>query len=272
MGSVPFQSVKLFEGSFSLGRTIGAMSAIKKIVALVFCLVASFQAAQADLTTVNFDSGNNGNPAVFDQSNNALFGGTIADGNGDVLQLGYYSNATIANPFAGTFTALSGEGSLNTAIIPSSPSSEHYNQTSIGDIHTFGVAQNGTFAIGLDFVAGSSTSGNSLPAAGTPLSIRFFNGTTIAASSFFNAAADPTNAQWLWQSPAAPPFNSVLNMSLGNLGVEWESIVVDLQGSNTAFHTTIPTAVPEVSTVACALLCACGLGLHAFRRHRAKTA
>jgi hypothetical protein len=140
----------------------------KTAVICSFCIVVALQTLRADQTTVSFDSGG---LQVFDQNTgamNPLTGGTTADGNGTVLQLGYYDAATTANNFLGNWVPLSGETSLNTAVIPNTgippqnPSGEHYNQTSIGDMNASG-AGNGTFAISLDFVAGNATSGNSLP-------------------------------------------------------------------------------------------------------------
>src|ERR1043166_480175 len=84
----------------------------------------------ANQTTVNMDSGGH---TLSDQNSVLLTSGTSADGNGAVLRLGYYDNATLANPFAGIFIPLTGEGSLNTAPIPNStPSPEPMNKTSIG--------------------------------------------------------------------------------------------------------------------------------------------
>ena len=218
---------------------------IKKATITGLCIVASLQGALfADITTVNFDSGSK---TVFDQNtaaSNALTGGTTADGNGTVLQLGYYSGASIANNFLENWIPLSGETSLNTALIAGASPAETYNKTSIGDLNVNG-AGNGTFGLSLDFIAGSGTSGNSLPSTGIPLSIRFYNSTTIASSTFFNVVSDDL---WVWKTPTTPP--QVVNISLDNLGLEWQSIAQG-QAANTAFHTTIAlAAIPEPSTLA----------------------
>jgi hypothetical protein len=237
---------------------------VKRIAIASLFLAAGLQALQADQTTVSFDSGNQ---TVFNQSSTPLSGGTILDGNGTVLQLGYYDGATTANNFLGNWVALSGAGSLNTAVIPGgvavNPSGETYNQTSIGDLNANG-AGNGTFALSLDFVLGNATSGNSLPPSVTiPLALRFYSGTTIANSAFFNVVSDDL---WVWKTPSTPPAN--VTLSLDDLGLEWLSIA---QGgaAGTAFHTTIPTAIPEPSTLACLLLGGAGtLALGARRRFK----
>jgi hypothetical protein len=124
----------------------------------------------------------------------------------------------------------------------------------------------GSFFLSLNFVAGNATSGNSFPSsASVPLALRFYNGTTVANSTFYNVVSDDL---WLWKSPITPPSN--VTISLDDTGLEWLSVFLG-QNANTAFHTTISiAAVPEVSTVTCALLCVGGLGLHAIRRRRAK--
>ncbi len=213
-------------------------------IAALIC-VLGLSAARADITTVSFDSGSH---TLFNNLSTALSGGTSADGNGDVLQLGYFTGAN----FTGTFVPLSGQGSLNTAVIAgSNPAGETYNQTSIGDLNANG-AGDGQYALSLDFTLGSATSGNSLPAAGTELAIRFYNNTTIGSSTFFNTVTDPL---WLWQTPAVPP--STVNMSLDDAGLIWQSIAQG-QNANTAFHTSIATAVPEPSS---AILLALGTAL-----------
>jgi hypothetical protein len=240
--------------------------------AAVLCgvgVVISLVVARADTTTVSFDSGSQ---FVYDQNTaatNKLTGGTSANGNGTVLQLGYYNAATVANNFQGTWVPLSGEMSLNTAVIPGgatvNPSGETYNQTTIGDLN-FNGAADGQFALSLNFVLGNATSGNSLPASSNvPLALRFYNGTTTANSTFYNVVSDD---QWLWKQPVVPP--STVTISLSDSGLEWLSTYLG-QSINTKFHTTISlAAVPEVSTVTCALLCGVALGLHAIRRRRAR--
>ena len=134
--------------------------------------------AAGDTTTVTFDSGSQ---TMFNQGSTPLTGETAADGDGAVLQLGYFTVNTAS--FQGTWVPLSGEGSLNTAVIIGSAPVETYNHTSIGDLTAQG-AGDGTFAMSLNFILGSGTSDNSLPPAGTQLALRFYNGTTIGSSTF----------------------------------------------------------------------------------------
>jgi hypothetical protein len=237
---------------------------LRKIAICSFCLLGIVQALRADQTVVTFDSGNQ---TVFNQTipgTVALTGGITADGDGAVLQLGYYDQATLANSFLGNWVPLSGAGSLNTALIAGSNPSEQYNQTSIGDLNGSG-AGDGTFALSLTFVQGDATSGNSLPAAGVPLSLRFYNGTSLASSTFFNAVSDDA---WVWKTPLNPNTPNTVAITLDAPLLEWQSIAQG-QNSNTAFHTTLAfTAVPEPSTIASVLIGSGLLGIVGVRRRR----
>ncbi|MEA3209356.1 MAG: hypothetical protein QOE70_2413 [Chthoniobacter sp.] len=207
-------------------------------------LLAIAPRVTAAMITVNMDSGHSGSPAVFDQNvllQNALSGGTNQDGNGCVLQLGYYSQATTANNFLGNWVPLTGEGSANNGgIVPGSSPAKTYDKTSVGDVTVNGAA-NGTFASsGLTFVSGSAT-GRSLPASTTiPLAIRLYNASTIASSTFYNVVSDDL---WLWKDINSDPPPLPINISLNDPGLEWLSIASG-QAANTAFHTTMLT-VPE---------------------------
>src|SRR6516162_2581047 len=134
---------------------------MSKALAIFVILLSAWSLGFADQTTVAFDSGSQ---TLGNQSAVPLSGGSpTLDGDGDVLQLGYYSAATTANNFLGTWIPLSGAGSANTAVIPqgnnhANPQNITYNQTSTGDLMVNG-AGNATFAISLDFVAGNATSG-----------------------------------------------------------------------------------------------------------------
>ena len=233
---------------------------LKRFLCILATLAASATVSHgAAQITVGFDSGDQ---TMLDHLTASLSGSSTLDGNGTVLQLGYYSGATIANNFLGTWVPLSGEGSLNNggSILTSSPT-ETFNKTSIGDLNFQG-AGNGTFALSLTFVVGNAGTGNSLPSStAIPLAIRFYEGYTIATSSFYNVVSDDT---WLWKTPATAPSDPTLNMSLNDAGLEWQSIVVSGQAAGTAFHTSI--AIPEPSTFACV-----GLGMFmlvTFRRFR----
>jgi hypothetical protein len=232
------------------------MVKLGKIALIGLCLSAvALTQVQADQTTVSFDSGTK---TMFDQGNTALFGGTAADGDGDVLQLGYFTGAN----FSGQFVVLAGETSANgAALIPGSngTGTEPYSDLSIGDLSENG-AGDGTFALSLDFIT-SSNSGNNLPAAGTQLALRFYNTTTITPSSLYNTV---TSSLWVWAAPATPP--STVTLSLDDANLVWESIARLGQSSNTAFHTTIP--IPEPSTFASMLTGAGMLGFVVIRRRR----
>jgi hypothetical protein len=228
-------------------------------------LFAAGMLVYGDQTTVSFDSGSQ---MMYNENTGAtiaLSGGTPVNGDGTVLQLGYYDAATTANNFAGNWVPLSGQTSLNTAVIPggliANPTNETYNQTSIGDANGAG---NATFAISLNFVAGDPNSGNSLPSLATiPLALRFYNNTSIATSTFYNVVSDDL---WLWKTPITPP--SSVTISLNDLNLEWLSISQG-QAANTAFHTTISlAAVPEPATIAVGALSAATLICSAVRRRR----
>jgi hypothetical protein len=231
---------------------------VKKIAFLGLCLAAAFEVSRADTTTVGFDSGGQ---TMLNQGASALTGGSSTDGNGAVIQLGYFTGSTAT--FTGTWVALSGEGTLNSAaIITGSNSNETYNKTSIGDLNGNG-AGDGTFGISLDF-GGTAASSFNLPSSGIQLAIRFYNGTTIAGSSFFNTVTD---SLWTWKTPATPP--APVNMTLDDAGLVWQSIFSFGQAGTTAFHTSIATAIPEPSTLACLLLGGAGtLALGARRRSK----
>ncbi len=221
----------------------------KTVIAVALGMIACVRATHAQSQeTIAIDSGSG---SVFNQSNAVLSGGSVLDGDGDVVQLGYFSGPN----FTGTFTPLSGEGSANTAIVPDS-TAEPYNKTSVGDV-TLDGGGDGTFFFTLNFVVGNASSGNNLPATGTQLALRIYNNTTIASSTFFNTVTD---ADWIWQTPAAPPSNPVVSVSLDEPGLLWQG------GVNSAFHTTIATAVPEPATVFSLLLGAATLAVTTRRR------
>jgi len=204
----------------------------KSLFVFVTLASLSFRAAFGDSTNVNLNSGSF---TLTNSTGTPLSGGSTNDGNGDVLQLGYFSTATAGSVFSGSFVPLSGQGSPNNATVAGSSPAETYNQTSIGDINT-NANGNGTYALTLTFVVGSGSSGNNLPSGTPPLAIEFYNATTIGAATEMNAVSD---ASWLWITPATP--QSSVSISLNDTGLQW----LDLPSS--AFKTE---PIPEPATYA----------------------
>ncbi len=158
-----------------------------------------------------------------------LSAGTAADGDGTLLQLGYYSSASLSNPFAGNWVVIA--------------------TSSVGDS---GVNEAGWFSTTTTLTEGSFIA----PAVGTPLSIRFYDGFTAGTSTYFNAVSDPTGA-WNWVAPTEPA--SVLNLNI----TKGTSVYQD--GVLSAYLTTLRTGVPEPSTP---LILAVSSVTIAFRRRR----
>lgn len=175
------------------------------------------------------------NPGVFNQS-----------GDGTVVQVGYFTASTIGNLFAGDWVALTGNGGLNSALAT----------TSIGDDGTIWStapeAQGWIFStVFFDVTNGGRNQG--LPAGGTFLAIRFFNGTSIAASTHYNTLASP---DWIWTTPAVPaPTPEIMYDS--NVNKVWQG---------PAGFTSIEM-IPEPATYA-ALFGLAVLGLAVMRRRR----
>jgi hypothetical protein len=134
---------------------------------------------------------------------------------GDVVEFGYYTQATVTNPFAGTFLALSGGTITNTALTPTSnglSTTQDTVTTIIGGDSNTGAGP-GQFAYNLEF----STSTPNLPANNQIMSILFFNNSTVASSTAYGGASD---ISWLWSnSSSSLSFPLVYNMS--DPGVTW---------------------------------------------------
>jgi len=216
---------------------------MKLIVAALLLALVSTGHGQTAQTQVFLESSA---ATLRNEADAVLSGGTIADGDGTVLQLGYFSAATAGNNFLGTWVPLSGEGSLNTATVTGSSIS--YNQTSIGDLNAEGGA-NGMFFFELLFT-NSGTNGQSLPTVAqddvVPLAIRFYNAVTLGASTYYNTVSSDS---WIWTAPSASPGNSV-TVSLSDT-LEWESIAVYGQPLSSDFQTTI--LIPEPGSAVLAL-------------------
>jgi len=236
---------------------------IQRVSAITLALGLSISSGLANTTVVNIDSGTNTpNTLVSNNGTTVLSAGNLlTNGDGTVIQLGYYSGATAGNNFSGTWVPLTGPFSGNSS----------YATTSVGDFAANGPG-NGQFGLtNLVFdPAGGSVNGNNLPSSALiPLAVRFYNGTTIGAgtdgaggnSTFFNAVS---NDSWLWKTPGpSAPTPPTLNLSFENTGTKLQSGTWT-SGGNLATSIAI-SAVPEPTR---ALLLGLGvLGLF-FRRSR----
>jgi len=201
----------------------------------LFLAVSGIPAIKA-ATTVNIAwyNDNTTGTEFKDHSGILLTAGTSLMGDGAVLQLGYYTGATLADPFVGTWVALTGPGTGLTS--------------TIGDFYPY---QNGIFSFGNKFQSDSPN----VPAIGTPLAIRFYDTTSLATANYFNCVSK-TNGSWNWTLGTPEP-TVTLDFKATPQALVWQD------GADSAFRTTI--AIPEPSA---ALLAACG-ALLAFRRRRA---
>lgn len=156
------------------------------------------------------------------------------NGDGAVLQIGYYTLATPLDPFQGQWVAMTGPGTPYLTSIGDSSYPDGLTKST-------SVLVEGTFS----FVE---------PAVGTPMVLRFYDSSSIATSSYFNAVA-ATDGSFAWVAPSVPQSSTGLNLPQSN--IVWQD------GSGSAFRTTI--AIPESGSVT---LLAFTSGLLVFRRRR----
>jgi hypothetical protein len=122
-----------------------------------------------------------------------LSAGTPVDGDGALLQLGYFSLATPASPFAGTWTVLA-----------------------VGSVGDQGDLDDGFFSI----TSVLDESAIVAPALGAPLGVRFFDGPSIAASSYYNTAVN-VDGTGLWLDPGDPA--PVIELMLSKISSDFEN-------------------------------------------------
>lgn len=165
---------------------------MKTLFAIAFAAI-TIPSIEAASVIVNWSTASDPTRLLLDHNGDPLSAGTSASGDGTLLQLGYHDMATTATPFAGSWVVLA--------------------TTSMGDD---GVDVAGKFSTTSILNSGSFTQ----PAIGTPLAIRFYDGTSVGSSTYFNAVS-VTNGAWNFKSPSDPA--AVLNL------------VID-KGSSTVFE------------------------------------
>lgn len=174
----------------------------------LFCILFSPAVSNAASLVINWSMVPSDGRQLENRTFTPLSAGTAATGDGTLLELGYYSMATTSNPFAGSWMVLSA--------------------SSIGDD---GIEVAGRFStstvLGGGAFPGLTTS--------TPLSIRFYDGTSVANSTYFNAVSNVTGT-WNYITPNDPA--PILNLAIS------KGFSV-FQGDTGAFRTTIP--IPEPS-------------------------
>ena len=209
---------------------------MKKILIATGALLLIQALSQAALVSVDMGSGS------YNLRDNAsvplTVGNSLINGDGAQIFLGFYTDATLANPFGSSdanFRKLSGVGNIfGTA------------NTTIGDYVT-NFAGPGEFFINGLVINDTNPNAAFLPAPGTPLVVRVLDKQIESAATFKMEFAN--SSLWKWVNPAIPA----------------STIGIDLDDANLSLLTTTPTrsatpisgggnintmvAIPEPSTL-----------------------
>jgi len=250
---------------------------MKKLLLLSFALLggtslAWSQGTPASTTRVDWQNGNPGQSAFFfrDAAGMLLSQGTTSNNDGMLVQLGYFSDATAANNFAGAWTPLTGFGGA-----PRTTIGDNVAQTGRGDgrigfstTFRFGTNQGQVFdpmaGNGSYVTEGAVTYSDTTPPNGKILSIRFYDTNTGTTGNFNTVSSDA----WTWSSPTDAGTNAPLINLAFTTALSWESF--DVYGIDHAigdFKTVI--LVPEPSTYALIGLGAIGAWVALRRRSKA---
>jgi hypothetical protein len=176
---------------------------------------------------------NDDDTLVTDSSGAPLTGGDpLIKGDGSAVQIGYYDQASAANPFLGKWIPLTGDESNNGWFftIGDDP------LTPDGGIFTEVLFQGGSIH-GFDFP----------PSTSIPLAVRFYDHFSIFGAQHFNTVSN-TSGAWNWteqdQAHITLSFSDAANPALA-----WEG------GPGSERRTTIPIGVPEPSAALLATIC-----------------
>ncbi len=232
------------------------MTIAKRLLLPVLLLAAGAasvfsQGGPLSTTRIDWNNGSAAQSQFFFRDQNGVLlpeGPDATNSDGALVQLGYFSAASSANNFTGTWMPLTGFGPAGRTTIGDSANPTgrgdgrigfnttfHWGTTN-GDVYDPATAEPGKAYITQSSVQFSDT----LPPNGQVLSIRFYDSTD--SSGKYNTVSSDT---WLWQSPT--DVGQVVLISIPNSTLEWESVsVFGLTG--TEFRTVI--AIPEPSTFA----------------------
>jgi hypothetical protein len=183
----------------------------------ILSFVASVVAADAATTLVNWSVTTEDVRQLSDRTSSPLSAGTAAPGDGTLLELGYYSSASISNPFLGIWTVMA--------------------TSTIGDD---GMNVAGSFST--KSILGPSS--DPLLTTNTPLAIRFYDGTSVGSSTYFNAVSNVSGA-WNYVLPTSS--SPVIDMV-----IDKTNDVVFQDGGSGAFRTVLP--IPEPSIICLTLI------------------
>lgn len=180
----------------------------------ILSVVASVAGADAASILVNWSVTTVDVRRLTNRTSSPLSAGTSAPGDGTLLELGYYSSASVSNPFQGSWTVLAtsttGDDGMNVA---------------------------GSFST--KSILGPS-SDPSLTTT-TPLAIRFYDGTSVGNSTYFNAVSN-TSGAWNYIVPTSP--SPVINIV-----IDKTNDVVFQDGGSGAFRTVLPIPEPSMATL-----------------------
>jgi len=229
-------------------------------MSIVVLIVVGFTAkAQTGSLTIYNDN----STLLLNSSGTALSAGTTANGDGALIQLGYYTGATTSNYFSGTWVPLTGYGSTGLTTVGDSSSGVGLAAGRIAFTFYFSISSNLVTVYNPDAGdAGTYTTNSSVtistgtPAAGQLLAIRFYSSNSGGS---YNAMS---SSGWLWQTPSV---TTNYSLDIGNTNTN--SALV-WQDSANPFKTTI-SPVPEPASIG---LMVAGLGLVGLRRRRGMVA
>lgn len=186
-----------------------------KTTLCILLLAASIAGVDAATLLINWSVTTVDVRRLSNRISSPLSAGTSLPGDGTLLELGYYNMASVANPFEGSWVVLA--------------------TSTIGDD---GMEIAGSFST--KSILG--TSSDPLLTTNTPLSIRFYDATSLATSTYFNAVSN-TSGAWNYIEPTTP--GPVINIV-----IDKTNEIVFQDGGSGAFRTVLPIPEPCISGLA----------------------